>query len=235
MLLDQNDRELIWIYDPIGNSGKTTFCKELGLHHDAACFANAGKKDLAFAYDDQPIICFNLTRTTTDRVNYESMEALKDGLLFSAKYGSETKIRSKCPSMVIMSNTMPNLESMSDDRWCIFELKEGALSKLPSPILQETGRGAFCDEEEEPPLPLVPVYDPTEDERDARRAARVALCLRDRRAKKVANAAQGTPTSLRWVEEEKARLALEQIPPDPSPSLEDQYGCDASDDETDDQ
>lgn len=132
----QNDREVMWIVDPDGNHGKTFLCKEMALHHDAAVFGNAGKKDLAFAYDDQPIVAFNLTRTTTERVNYEAMEALKDGLLFSAKYESETKVFTP-PKMVVMSNNYPNYDSMSLDRWCVYELKGGALIKSPSPSPQE--------------------------------------------------------------------------------------------------
>ena len=87
-------------------------------------FGNAGKKDIAFAYDDQELVAFNLTRTTTERVNYEAIEALKDGLFFSGKYESETKVFDS-PKLVIMSNSLPCYESMSMDRWDVYELKSG--------------------------------------------------------------------------------------------------------------
>lgn len=127
----QGDRKIKWVYDPPGNGGKTFLCKELALHHDAAVFNNAGKKDLAFAYDDQPIVAFNLTRTTDGRVNYEAMESLKDGLMFSAKYESETKVFTP-PSIVVMANFQPERDMMSLDRWDIQLLNpDGVLTQLP--------------------------------------------------------------------------------------------------------
>lgn len=127
----QDDRKILWIFDADGNNGKTKLCKEMALHHNTAVFGNAGKKDLAFAYDDQEIVAFNLTRTTQERVNYEAMEALKDGLMFSGKYESETKVFDS-PKLVVMSNTLPDYEAMSLDRWHILELNGGALTELPS-------------------------------------------------------------------------------------------------------
>ena len=135
-LKSQDDRQILWVYDPKGNAGKTKLCKELKLHHDTAVFCNAGKKDLAFAFNDQKQIAFNLTRTTEGRVNYEAMESLKDGLIFSGKYESTTKVFTP-PKMVVFSNTLPDYESMSNDRWNVFKIENGAFNKLPSPISQE--------------------------------------------------------------------------------------------------
>lgn len=143
---EQGDRKLLWVYDPKGNSGKTKLCKEMALHHDTAVFGNAGKKDLAYAYDGQPIVAFNLTRTTEGRVNYESMESLKDGLMFSAKYESETKVYQNPPKMLVMSNTLPDTTAMSIDRWDMYQLEEGRLSKLPSPSPQEDSPFIFLED-----------------------------------------------------------------------------------------
>ena len=96
-------------------------------------FGNAGMKDIAYAYDGQDTVAFNLTRCTEGRVNYTAMEALKDGLLFSAKYESEPKVYPTPPAMVVMSNTLPDYSSMSLDRWRVLSLRGGALTELPSP------------------------------------------------------------------------------------------------------
>ena len=120
----QDDRTVTWIRDSDGNNGKTVLCKEMALHYKAAVFGNAGKKDLSYAYNDQEIIAFNLTRTTTDRINYESIEAFKDGLMFSGKYESETKVFNS-PNMLVMSNELPNYKAMSADRWQVYDLREG--------------------------------------------------------------------------------------------------------------
>lgn len=138
----QDDRKVMWITDSEGNNGKTKLCKELALHHKAAVFNNAGKKDLAFAYDDQEIVAFNLTRTTEERVNYEAIESLKDGIMFSAKYESETKVFNS-PQLVVMSNYPPDFSAMSQDRWDTYELRAGALTKLPSPQTSGATSSAF--------------------------------------------------------------------------------------------
>lgn len=132
-LKSQGNRKILWIIDKKGNQGKTFLVKQMALHHRTAVFSNGGKKDLAFAYDDQPIVAFNLTRQTNGRVNYEAMEQLKDGLMFSGKYESQTKVFD-APAMVVMSNFEPDYSSMSQDRWQIGNLNEGILTvtkKIP--------------------------------------------------------------------------------------------------------
>lgn len=128
-LKTQDDRKIMWIKDTTGNNGKTLLCKELALHHDACIFGNAKTKDIAYAYDDQEIVACNLTRTQASRVNYEALEALKDGLMFSGKYESTTKVFAS-PRLVVMSNNDPDFEAFSQDRWDYYTLEEGRLKKV---------------------------------------------------------------------------------------------------------
>ena len=146
MLKTQNDREILWIYDKKGNNGKTVLCKQLSMHHGAAVYNNAGKKDISYAYDYQPIVAFNLTRTTQGRVNYEVMESLKDGLLFSSKYESTMKVFTP-PKLVVMSNSLPDFSSMSEDRWKVLTLDGGRLLSHQAPQTQETPKCAFVSED----------------------------------------------------------------------------------------
>lgn len=136
LLKKQGDRKILWITDKKGGEGKTFLVKQMAIHHNTAVFNNAGKKDLAFAYNDEPIVAFNLTRTVNGRVNYEAMEQLKDGLMFSGKYESTTKVFD-APAMVVMSNFEPDYTAMSLNRWSIGTLEGGVLTvtkKTPQEI-----------------------------------------------------------------------------------------------------
>lgn len=136
----QDDRKLLWVYDPTGNNGKTWLLRWLGLFKDACIINNAKKADIACAYRGQSIVGVNLTRTVGDRVCYEAMEQLKDGLVFDGKYESNTYIRpfdSTCVKLVVMSNELPDTSSMSEDRWSIQHIDELGVEmvlpdKLPS-------------------------------------------------------------------------------------------------------
>lgn len=90
-LLAQNERQVIWISDEVGNHGKTTLAKYLGDFHGAQIKHNAQTKDLAHAYDGSPIIVMDYTRDKQDFINYSFLEGLKNGVLFSPKYESHTK------------------------------------------------------------------------------------------------------------------------------------------------
>lgn len=133
-LFAQTDRQILWIYESVGNVGKTLLAKELMLHHGAVMFNNSGKKDLAYAYNGEAIVAFNLTRTNCGRINYESMESLKDGIMFSGKYESAAKVFVP-PKVVVFSNSPPDYTTLSIDRWdvCTISAETGGLTQCPPP------------------------------------------------------------------------------------------------------
>ena len=116
---NQNDRQITWIFDPIGNTGKSFWSKYMIVKYKAIRFTNAKTADLAYAYNGEPIVIIDLSRSTRDRVNYGAIEDLKNGMLFSGKYKSKTKIFSRAPKIIILTNVRPNLSAMSRDRWDI--------------------------------------------------------------------------------------------------------------------
>lgn len=121
LLKEPNDRKIIWFYDIEGNKGKTAFAKYMAIKHNALILNNGKFNDLAYAVDNQKIIIINISRTLEDHVNYNAIEALKDGLIFSGKYESKTKIFDS-PHIVIFANFEPNLKALSSDRWDVREL-----------------------------------------------------------------------------------------------------------------
>jgi len=117
-----NDRNVFWFWDAVGNKGKTAFCKWAYVNHGATILQNGSGKDLAFAIPETPTaVLFNLPRTCEERVNYAAIESIKDGLIFSAKYESGTKVFDP-PHVIIFANFPPDLRSLSADRWQIMNI-----------------------------------------------------------------------------------------------------------------
>lgn len=63
----------------------------------------------------------NLSRQAEGALSYASIEAIKDGLVFSGKYEGGFRLFPK-PHIVIFSNWYPDLAKLSLDRWDIRHL-----------------------------------------------------------------------------------------------------------------
>jgi len=109
-------RKIYWFWEPMGGVGKTVFCRHLMVRHDVGFFQGGKKSDLAMAYTGQKTVVFSFSRTTEEHVNYDAMEAIKDGIIFSGKYKSGTKIFDY-PHVICFANWEPDTSSMSKDRW----------------------------------------------------------------------------------------------------------------------
>jgi len=126
MLLDMvaeppHDRQILWVYDPVGNHGKTYMSKYLVDHH-RAFYSNGGKAvDLTYAYDGQPIVVFDFVRDAQEYVGYGVIEQLKNGILFSPKYESGLK-RFAVPHVIVFANFMATVGKFSNDRLQVIEL-----------------------------------------------------------------------------------------------------------------
>lgn len=147
-LNEQNDRHVLWVYDPEGNTGKSWLAKYLYATKDAL-YATSGKKaDVAYMWDhlNQDLVVFDFSRTTEERVNYDTIESMKNGLIMSGKYESKVKSSSKTMKVVVFANWMPDLKAMSLDRWDIMELennniKEWTQSDITQAILEQRQNG----------------------------------------------------------------------------------------------
>jgi len=126
----EDDRTIHWFYDKEGNKGKTQLCKYLFVNFGATVVNNGGFSDLAYVLPQDPkIVCFCLPRTLESRVNYSAIEAIKDGLIFSGKYESKTKVFNS-PHVVVMANFAPNLGALSLDRWKLYNITDNNLNEL---------------------------------------------------------------------------------------------------------
>lgn len=115
-IANQNDRQISWVTDHIGGCGKTWLSKYCIATMNAIRFTNGKTKDIAYAYNNEPLVVFDFSRSNEDRINYQILEDLKNGILFSCKYESRCKIFQP-PKIIVMSNFLPDLTKLSKDRW----------------------------------------------------------------------------------------------------------------------
>lgn len=133
-------RQITWIYDTIGNTGKTNFVRHFSLKHaeETIVLTNfGGQANVANLILNSMIkgiepkyILIDLPRTFVDRNIYEPLEVLKNGMLSNTKYVCEF-VQFKCPYIVVFANFPPHVvnedgsDTMSRDRWDIGRLKKG--------------------------------------------------------------------------------------------------------------
>lgn len=123
-------RKILWIWDDPGNLGKTEFAKYMTWHHDAFICTTGKHSDIKHLISEyepwkkpKPIFIFNLPRAYKDcSTIYQLLEELKDGILMSGKYEGCVKLFAK-PHIVVLANFEPQIKQLSQDRWCIKNLK----------------------------------------------------------------------------------------------------------------
>ena len=107
ILTTSNERTINWFYEDVGNTGKTFLSRYiLCAHH--SCVENAKSADLKYAYNGEHIVIFDLSRSSEHIFNYEALESLKNGSMFSPKYESSSKVYS-LPHVVVFANWQPDV------------------------------------------------------------------------------------------------------------------------------
>ena len=127
---DPDDRKVLWYVDEKGNSGKTFITKYLLTEGDTLRYENGKSADVKYALNGEKIVVFDLSRSQESHVNYEVIESVKNGVVFSTKYESKMKVFTT-PHVVIMANFAPDETKMSADRWDIRYLNDDD-QKMPN-------------------------------------------------------------------------------------------------------
>jgi len=125
---EADNRTINWVFDPIGNNGKTFLRKYLSL--TKKCIICDGKKDNVLnqlkvkCIDNNErinIIIMDVPRHNKDYINYGLLEQLKDGHVYSGKYeGGEIWLNNI--HVIVFSNEYPDVSKFSEDRWNIIEI-----------------------------------------------------------------------------------------------------------------
>lgn len=121
-LLAQDSRKIIWVNDPKGNNGKTFLSKYLIAMHNGFYVMNGKNADIAHSYNYEPIVIFDYSRSQEEHINYGIIEQLKNGIIFSPKYNSHTKLTDNT-KIICFANFAPDLEKLSQDRWELVNLE----------------------------------------------------------------------------------------------------------------
>lgn len=124
---EPDPRAVIWVWSSIGKLGKSDMVKHLTSTKGFDALQNGSSRDIACAWSGGHVI-FDYSRSQQDSglINYDVIEHLKNGLLFSPKYSSAMKHSTnwKPLHVICMSNAPPNLAKLSMDRWNVYEIKE---------------------------------------------------------------------------------------------------------------
>ena len=123
MVLNQTDREVLWIVDVVGNKGKTFLSKYLAVMYGFAYVdGNVCARDLPpLIGKGSEGVVMDVSRTGLHNFEYGCLESVKNGAITSGKYRG---IRIFCRSMKVLvcSNGFPMTTCLSQDRWNVVSL-----------------------------------------------------------------------------------------------------------------
>lgn len=136
-------RSIYWVYDPIGATGKSHFCRCFKVNHlmDTLSLTSLGShSDCATIIDNgirqgwtQRYLFIDLPRAAMDHKIYQPLEAILNGTMNTTKYeGRESIFRA--PKVVVFANWLPDVRQLSADRWRITAIMEDmSLAEYPNP------------------------------------------------------------------------------------------------------
>jgi len=118
-------RSIHWFVDTIGETGKTVNAKSLYFNNQAFYCTGGKASDIAYAYEYQPIVVFNLVASQdkdTQVYLYKVLEEFKDGIFSSGKYASRIKTF-LIPHVIVMSNDFPDESRMKKSRLIVHNIQ----------------------------------------------------------------------------------------------------------------
>lgn len=114
-------RKIIFIVDYEGNSGKTWFARYYAQFNKHVQIILPGKKaDMTYTLkQDNRVLFIDAPRSKQGEfLQYDFLEEIKNGLIFSGKYESRMKYLSET-HVVVMMNEQPDQSKLSSDRYDI--------------------------------------------------------------------------------------------------------------------
>lgn len=126
VMVDPDDRKVIWLWSNSGGVGKTSMCKYLAYHHSAMILGGRASdvRNAIVQYEQRTgttpdlVVC-NIPRSfNSEFLSYEAFENIKDMCFYSGKYEGG-QILGNPAHLIIFANEPPNQLKMSADRWDI--------------------------------------------------------------------------------------------------------------------
>lgn len=131
LLVEADARKVIFLVDIQGNSGKTWFSHWFSRQdvRPTQVLLPGKKADMAFALDSTTRVLFvDAPRSKQgEYLQYDFLEEVKNGYVFSSKYESRLKYLESC-HVVVSMNEEPDLTKLSFDRYDIRRLTDNILN-----------------------------------------------------------------------------------------------------------
>lgn len=123
-----NNRKILWIYEPSGNTGKSMFGKYLEFHNKDVCYTRISKSAdiLTSASLEYTTYYFDFPRVLGPTFcPFTALECILDGVVDDCKLKkTPRKLRFMPPWVIVVSNFIPDKKLLSEDRWRIFTITD---------------------------------------------------------------------------------------------------------------
>lgn len=115
---EPDDRTIWWFWEPIGNVGKSAFCKFLAVHYEAIVITTSKSADIATCIENERnLYIFDFPRSCEGFCPWNGIEQLKNGLITEAKLKKKAKTTIiNCPHVICFANWVPENIPLSPDR-----------------------------------------------------------------------------------------------------------------------
>jgi hypothetical protein len=117
-------RTIYWVYDPVGNAGKTFLCDVLERSYpDRVQTLHLGRAAdvLAAIQPGRAAYIFDVPRSLPTDCDLSTLESIKDGRIFRSKYQSEVCVFPR-PHVFVFANRIPPENQFSADRIVVSEV-----------------------------------------------------------------------------------------------------------------
>lgn len=155
-----DDRTVHYVVDTIGKQGKSKFVKYMCYHHKATMSTWGKTGDIINLVSKTPnreIFLFDLSRSKPKDWARDdiaaAMEQIKNGHIVNWKFETGALMFDP-PHVWCFSNQLPNLSSMSKDRWVLWEINDlRELIRLSPARIKELSRGFHRSRSRSPGTP----------------------------------------------------------------------------------
>lgn len=125
---EASDRTIRWYWSEKGGVGKSSFVKYLCVKHHATFLCKGKYADIINIIfktdmDAVDLVIFDLPRNNGNKISYDALEAIKNGLISNTKYETGNKWFNP-PHILIFANAPPDEGRMSEDKWFIREITD---------------------------------------------------------------------------------------------------------------
>jgi len=132
LIVEPEDRKIIWVFEEEGGVGKSAFARYLINTYDSLYITEGKKTDIInMVYNyvltkELNIVILDVPRSNGNKISYKSLEEIKNGIICNTKYETGCKVVNPA-HILVFANEAPEVEKLSLDRWDIYEIKDQVL------------------------------------------------------------------------------------------------------------